>query len=105
MKRQREFLKGRGFLRSSKKFSSEKDLRLFVKKLFQEKIKGLPPQARIEIHVLSLKPPMIRLKLPFFSEGNLLRANEVDFFLEELYNWGIEGDIFYLDDQGEEVVG
>ncbi|BAU23644.1 hypothetical protein THC_1276 [Caldimicrobium thiodismutans] len=84
-----------------KSFRSEKDLRLFVKKFFKENLKGLPEMAKIEIEVYSLNPPSVKLYFPFYSEGNFLRAFEVDFLLAELYNLGIKGSLFYQDDLGE----
>ncbi|MCS7150641.1 MAG: hypothetical protein RMI93_07900 [Caldimicrobium sp.] len=91
----------RDFKVEKRRFNSEKDLRLFVKKLFKDSIRGMPEEAKPEISVLSISPPRIRLFLPFVSEGNFIRNNEVDFFLAELYNWGIEGEVLYTDDLGE----
>jgi len=88
-------------MKSLKNFRSEKELRLFVKRFFKERLKGLPEGTKIEVEVVSLKPPVVNLYFPFYSEGNLLRVFEVDFLLSELYNWGIEGHLFYLDDLGE----
>ncbi len=84
-----------------KSFRSEKELRLFVKRMFKETLRGLPEEAKVEVLVKTLRPPKVYLLLPFYSEGNLIRAMEVDFFLGELYNFGVEGEIIYLDDRVE----
>lgn len=84
-----------------RRFFSEKDIRLFVKRQFMGSFKGLPEDIKPEIKVLSVAPPKVLILLPFHSEGNLIRNNEVDFFLAGLYNWGIEGEVLYLDDLGE----
>mgnify|MGYP001626347895 FL=1 len=84
-----------------KNFRKEKDLRLFVKRFLKEKLKGLPEGVKIEIEVSSLNPPTVNLYFPFYSEGNLFRAFEVDFLLGELYNLGINCNLYYLDDLGE----
>lgn len=83
------------------KFKKEKDLRLFVKKFLKEKLKGLPSEKHFEVEVESLNPPAVRIFSPFYSEGNLLRAHEVDLILLELYNLGILAKLFYEDDLGE----
>jgi hypothetical protein len=83
------------------KFRKEKDLRLFVKKFLKERLKGLPSEKPFEVVVESLNPPVVRIFSPFYSEGNLLRAHEVDTILLELYNLGIFAKLFYEDDLGE----
>lgn len=85
-------------MKKLKSFKSEKDLRLFVKKILKESFKGLQDVVKIEIKVVELNPPKIQMNFPFYSEGNLLRALEVDFFVRELYNLGIEVEVYYLDD-------
>lgn len=82
----------------NKGFKNEKDLRLFVKKFLKEKLKGLPPESKVEIKVIKVKPAEIILKFPFYSEGNLIRANEVDFLLKDLAEIGIKAYIKYIDD-------
>jgi hypothetical protein len=82
----------------TKVFKNEKDLRLFVKRFLKEHLRGLPETAKIEIKVVSFKPPQVLLHLPFYSEGNLIRVNEVDFLLEKLLNLGIKGEVVYIDD-------
>lgn len=88
-------------MKNLKSFRNEKDLRLFVKRFLKERLKGLPEGTKIEVEVASLKPPSVNLYFPFYSEGNLIRAFEVDFLLAELYNLGIECSLFYQDDIGE----
>ena len=80
------------------KHKTEKDLRLFVKKYIKERLKGLPSDKKLEVKVKSVSPPIINLYLPFFSEGNLIRANEVDFLIADLEKLGLKVEIFYLDD-------
>ncbi|WP_038056871.1 hypothetical protein [Thermodesulfobacterium hydrogeniphilum] len=82
----------------AKNFKSEKDLRLFIKKFLKENLKGLPETAKIQIKVLNIKPPQVVLEMPFYSEGNLIRVNEVDFLIQHLVNLGIRVNIIYLDD-------
>ncbi|RKX61284.1 MAG: hypothetical protein DRP29_00790 [Thermodesulfobacteriota bacterium] len=81
-----------------KHFKREKDLRLFVKKFLKTHLKGLPKGVQLEIKVKSLKPPLVSLFFPFYSEGNLIRANEVDFLLKDLENLGIKAELYYIDD-------
>ncbi len=81
-----------------KHFKNEKDLRLFVKKFLKGNLKGLPPESKIEVEVLKVKPAEVILKFPFYSEGNLIRTNEVDFLLKNLMELGIKAYIKYLDD-------
>jgi len=81
-----------------KHFKNEKDLRLFIKRFLKENLKGLPPESKIEIEVLKVKPAEVILKFPFYSEGNLIRANEVDFLLKDLIELGIKAHIVYVDD-------
>jgi len=83
------------------KFKKEKDLRLFVKRFLKERLKGLPDEKPFEVYVESLKPPIVKIFSPFYSEGNLLRAHEVDLILLELYNLGILVKLYYEDDLGE----
>lgn len=90
-------------MRKLKRFRNEKDLRLFVKRFLKENLKGLPEGTKIDIEVFSLTPPSVNLYFPFYSEGNLLRAYEVDFLLAELYNLGIICNLFYQDDLGERL--
>lgn len=84
-----------------KSFKSLKDLKLFTKKLFKERFKGLPEGVKIEVEALEINPPQVRIFLPFYSEGNLIRCNEVDFFVEELMDLGIKAEVVYLDDSLE----
>ncbi|PMP68476.1 MAG: hypothetical protein C0190_01495 [Thermodesulfobacterium geofontis] len=81
-----------------KNFRREKDLRLFIKKFLKENLKGLPPESKIDIEVIKIKPAEVILKFPFYSEGNLIRANEVDFLLKDLINLGIKAQVKYIDD-------
>ncbi len=85
-------------MKRSRKFLSEKDLRLFVKRFLKDHLKGLPEGTKIEIKVLDYLSPKVQLLFPFYSEGNVLRALEVDFLVKELYNVGIEAEVYYLDD-------
>lgn len=82
-------------------FLSEKDLRLFLKRFLKEKLKGLPPDFKIEIKVFSHQPPQTALKIPTHSEKNLLRAHQVDLLIRELSEAGIAVEVFYLDDEPE----
>jgi len=82
----------------SKKFKNEKDLRLFIKKFLKQNLKGLPPESKIEVEIVKFKPAEVILKFPFYSEGNLIRANEVDFLLKTLIELGIKAHIKYIDD-------
>lgn len=91
-------------MKKLKSFHKEKDLRLFVKRFFKENLKGLPEDVKIEVEVSSLNPPSVNLYFPFYSEGNFLRAFEVDFLLAELYNLGIICNLFYQDDLGERIL-
>lgn len=86
-------------------FKSKKDLKLFTKNFLKLHLKGLPEGSylQIEIEPLTFNPPRVRIVLPFYSEGNLIRTNAVDFLLEELLNLGIEGEILYIDDLIEKV--
>jgi len=86
--------------KSKKTFKNKKDLKLFIKNFLKTYLKGLPEEIfpQIEIEPLGLKPPKVRIVLPFYSEGNLIRANEVDFLLERLLILGVTGEILYLDD-------
>jgi len=81
-----------------KNFKNEKDLKLFVKRFLKENLKGLPPESKIEIEVIKIKPAEVILKFPFYSEGNLIRVNEVDFLLKTLINLGIKARVKYIDD-------
>lgn len=86
-------------------FKNKKDLRLFTKNFLKLNLRGLPEESYLQIKIepLTLNPPRVRIVLPFHSEGNLIRANEVDFLLEELLNLGIEGEILYIDDLTERL--
>ena len=81
-----------------KTFKNEKDLRLFIKKFLKENLKGLPLESKIEIQIIKIKPAEVILKFPFYSEGNLIRVNEVDFLLKILMDLGIKAHIRYIDD-------
>lgn len=81
-----------------KNFKNEKDLKLFVKRFLKGNLKGLPPESKIEIEVIKIKPAEVILKFPFYSEGNLIRVNEVDFLLKTLINLGIKAQVKYIDD-------
>ena len=81
-----------------KNFKNEKDLKLFVKRFLKENLKGLPPERKIEIKVIKIKPAEVILKFPFYSEGNLIRVNEVDFLLKNLMDLGIRAQVKYIDD-------
>ncbi len=82
-----------------RKFKNEKDLRLFLKKLFKEKLKHCEHPLQIEIKVKNINPARAKVFLPFYSEGNLIRANEMDFFLKSLCEEGIEVELFYEDER------
>lgn len=86
-------------------FKTKKDLRLFTKNFLKLHLRGLPEESYLQIAIepLTLDPPRVRIVLPFYSEGNLIRANEVDFLLEELLKLGVEGEILYIDDLIERV--
>lgn len=86
------------FLSLVKNFKKEKDLRLFIKKFLKENLKGLPAESKIEIEIIKIKPAEVILKFPFYSEGNLIRANEVDFLLKNLIDLGIKAQVKYIDD-------
>ncbi len=81
-----------------KGFKNQKDLKLFIKKFFKKHLKGLSPETKIEIKIIKLNPPEVVLKFPFYSEGNLIRVNEVDFLLKELMKYKINAQIQYIDD-------
>lgn len=81
-----------------KNFKNEKDLKLFVKRFLKGNLKGLPPESKIEIEVIKIKPAEVILKFPFYSEGNLIRVNEVDFLLKTLIDLGIKAQVKYIDD-------
>ncbi len=81
-----------------KNFKNEKDLKLFIKRFLKENLKGLPPESKIEIEVIKIKPAEVILKFPFYSEGNLIRVNEVDFLLKTLIDLGIKAQVKYIDD-------
>ncbi len=81
-----------------KEFKREKDVRLFVKNFFKKNLQGLPESAKIELKVVSLDPLEVNLFMPFYSEGNFIRAYEVDFLIYELDKLGIKINLFYLDD-------
>ena len=81
-----------------KTFKNEKDLRLFIKKFLKENLKGLPLESKIDIQIIKVKPAEVILKFPFYSEGNLIRVNEVDFLLKILMDLGIKAYVRYIDD-------
>ncbi len=83
-------------------FRSPKDLRLFLKGFLKEHLRGLPPDFRIEIEVLSHAPPRALLRLPAHSEGNLIRVHQVDLLVSHLAEMGVEVEVFYMDDLIEE---
>ncbi len=83
---------------SPPKLKSFKDLKLFVKRFLKENLLGLPKDKVFEVRPEGLNPPRVKLFLPFYSEGNLLRAHQVDILLSELYNLGISTKLFYEDD-------
>ena len=85
----------------ARSFLSEKDLRLFLRRFLKERLKGLPPDFKIEIEVFSHKPPKSALKIPTHSEKNLIRAHQVDLLVRELFEAGIAVEVFYLDDEPE----
>jgi hypothetical protein len=84
-----------------KHFSSEKDLRIFIKHYLKSNLKGVRDLVKAEIIVKNLKPPLVCLKLPFYSEGNLIRCNEVDFLIKKLEESGIRAEVYYADDWNE----
>ncbi|HFC96984.1 MAG TPA: hypothetical protein ENJ40_00810 [Thermosulfurimonas dismutans] len=84
-----------------KTFRSAKDLRLFLKRFFRERLPGLPADFRLEVEVYSYRPPRAALRLPVHSEGNPARAHQVDRLVAELEREGLELEVFYLDDEAE----
>ncbi|GEM_PF-2146456 len=85
----------------SRKIRSEKDLRLFVRGFLKEKLRGLPPHFRIEVEVLDPPSKRVAVRIPAHSEGNLIRIMQVDHLVEELENYGLQVEVFYLDDLWE----
>jgi len=82
-----------------KHFKKEKDLRLFVKNFLKTSLKGLPEDKKFEVKVKSIKPPCVQIFFPFYSEGNLIRANEVDFLIGKLLEeFQIKAEVIYLDE-------
>jgi len=88
-------------MKPRKGFSSEKDLRLFVKNYLKSNLKGVKDLVKAEVIIKKVKPPEACLKLPFYSEGNLIRCNEVDFLMKELEKAGIKAEVYYIDDWSE----
>ncbi len=86
---------------SKKTFRSPKDLRLHLKHFLKDRLRGLPSDFRIEIAVLSHRPPRAALFIPAHSEGNLIRVHQVDRLVAELAEMGIEIEVFYADDETE----
>ena len=82
-------------------FKSEKDLRLFLRRFFKEGLRGLPPDFRIEVEVLSVRPPRAVLRLPVPAEGNPARAHQVDLLVARLLEEGLSLEVFYADDLAE----
>lgn len=76
----------------------EKEIRNWVKKFLKQHLKGVSELLKIKIKVVNINPPKVYLELPFYSEGNLIRANEVDFLITEIEKEGVSIEIFYLDD-------
>jgi len=85
-----------------KGFKKEKELRLFVKNFLKNNLKGLPEDKKFEVKVKSLSPPCVQIFFPFYSEGNLIRANEVDFLIGKLLEeYQIIAEVVYLDEAEE----
>jgi len=82
-------------------FRSVKDLRLFLRRLLKEELRGLPPDFRIEVEVLSVRPPRALLRLPVPAEGNLPRAHQLDLLVARLLEEGLSLEVFYADDLPE----
>ncbi len=82
-------------------FRSLKDLRLFVKKFLKERMKGLPPEFRIEVEALDYKNPRVLIKVPVHSEKNLVRAHQLDVLIKELEDSGVLSELCYIDDLEE----
>jgi hypothetical protein len=82
-----------------RKFKNEKDLRLFLRKFFKERLKHCEQPLKLEVKVERVTPPKAKVFLPFHSEGNLIRLNEVDFFLKELSDQNIEVELYYEDEK------
>lgn len=80
---------------------TEKEIRNLVKKILKNSLKGVTELPKIEVEVIEINPPQVFLKLPFYSEGNLIRVNEVDFLVLEIEKRGILVETFYLDDKQE----
>ncbi len=89
----------------AKKLHTAKDFRLFVKGFLKEKLKGLPPDFRLEVEVTDKKAKKIEVKIPAHSEGNPIRITQVDRLVEELEEMGLEIEILYLDDLWEREEG
>lgn len=85
----------------AKNFVSCKDLRLWLRRFFRERLRGLSPDFRLEIAIFSHRPPRAALFLPVHSEGNLIRVHQVDRLVAELAEAGIEIEVFYADDETE----
>ncbi len=82
--------------------NSEKWLRNKVKKFFKEVLKEPEIYNNLKIQVISLNPSTVRVLFPFYSEGNLIRVNEMDFIKEEFEKKeGIKLEIFYQDEEWE----
>ena len=81
------------------KFKTEKDLRLFLKNFFKEKLKHIEHALSVEIKIENIKPPKAKVFLPFHSEANFIRLNEMDFFLKELKELEIEVELYYEDEK------
>ncbi len=83
------------------KIYTEKDLRLKVRLYLKEHLRGLPPHFRIEVKVLTLKPPRVAILLPIHSEWNLIRAAQVDRLVADLESKGLRVEVFYEEDSLE----
>ena len=88
--------------KEAQKIRTEKDLRLFVRRFLKERLKGLPPEFRLEVDVLSARPRKVVIKIPAHSEGNPIRILQVDQLLEEMGHYDIQAEVRYLDDLLEE---
>ncbi len=77
---------------------TEKDLRLLVSRFLKTHLKGLSPGFRIEVEVLSLRPPQVAIKIPAHSEGNLIRVGQVDQLVASLEAFGLGVEVLYEDD-------
>ncbi len=83
------------------KACTEKDLRHGIRRYLKEHLRGLPSHFRIEVKVLTLRPPWVAILIPIHSEWNLIRAAQVDRLVADLESMGLRVEVFYEDDSLE----